>query len=85
MTETSATVPSPCIDICKYSRRGHCIGCSMTQAQKRLFTGLKKPEQRAEFLQMIREQQALMGRYEGWEEAYRQKCLRLNQDDSKVG
>ncbi|SDI49203.1 hypothetical protein SAMN04488026_1003145 [Aliiruegeria lutimaris] len=48
----------------------------MTQAQKRLFAGLKSDAQRAEFVDMIRAQQALMGRYEPWQEAYRLKLAR---------
>ncbi|NDR58254.1 DUF1289 domain-containing protein [Aliiruegeria sabulilitoris] len=68
--------PSPCIDICKYTRRGHCVGCSMTQAQKRLFGGLKSDAQRREFIDVIRAQQELMGRYEHWPDAYRLKCAR---------
>ena len=47
----------------------------MTQAQKRLFAGLKSAEQRRDFVQMIRDQQALMGRYDHWEASYRAKCL----------
>lgn len=69
----SVPVPSPCIGVCDYRRRGHCLGCSMTRAQKRLFNGLKKPEQRAEFIEMLREQQSLMGRYDHWLGAYSRK------------
>ena len=29
-------IPSPCIDVCKYKYKNHCIGCSMTKIQKRL-------------------------------------------------
>ncbi|MEM7240341.1 MAG: DUF1289 domain-containing protein, partial [Pseudomonadota bacterium] len=25
-------IPSPCIDVCKYKLKGHCIACSMTKA-----------------------------------------------------
>ena len=32
-----AKILSPCIDICKFKREGHCIGCSMTKAQKSTF------------------------------------------------
>ncbi|MEM6670690.1 MAG: DUF1289 domain-containing protein, partial [Pseudomonadota bacterium] len=28
----SEKLPSPCIDVCKFRRAGHCIGCSMTKA-----------------------------------------------------
>ena len=30
-----AKIPSPCIGVCKYKREGHCIGCSMTEDQKK--------------------------------------------------
>lgn len=73
MPRPPALPVSPCIDICRYSRRGHCSGCSMTQAQKRLFAGLKNTEQRAEFVQMIRDQQSMMGGYDHWEAAYAEK------------
>ena len=26
-------LPSPCIDVCKFRRAGHCIGCSMTKSR----------------------------------------------------
>ena len=37
----SKKTPSPCIDVCKFRREGHCIGCSMTKAQKSMFKKLK--------------------------------------------
>ncbi|MBT8476394.1 MAG: DUF1289 domain-containing protein, partial [Alphaproteobacteria bacterium] len=52
-----AKVPSPCIDVCKYKRQGHCIGCSMTKAQKSLYKSLKKPRHRAAFVGMLKVQQ----------------------------
>ncbi|RYH10324.1 DUF1289 domain-containing protein [Tropicimonas sp. IMCC6043] len=76
MCADPALIPSPCIDICRYSRRGHCQGCSMTQAQKRLFNGLKQSVQRVEFVEVIRQQQLRMGRYDHWPAAYEAKCRR---------
>ena len=35
-------IPSPCVDVCKYKLRGHCIGCGMTKKQKRSFKKLRK-------------------------------------------
>ncbi|MGY9010678.1 MAG: DUF1289 domain-containing protein [Rhodobacterales bacterium] len=32
---------SPCVDICKFKLQGHCLGCSMTKAQRSLFKSLK--------------------------------------------
>ena len=43
-------VPSPCIDVCKFRRAGHCIGCSMTKPQKKLFKALKKRDQQEGFV-----------------------------------
>ncbi|MEM7463357.1 MAG: DUF1289 domain-containing protein, partial [Pseudomonadota bacterium] len=37
----SKKIPSPCVDVCKYKRQGHCIACSMTKAQKSQFKKLK--------------------------------------------
>ena len=69
-------VPSPCIDVCKYKRAGHCIGCGMTKTQKSLFKGLKKPAHRAAFVDMLVAQQRVMGRYDHWTKAYLKKCTK---------
>ncbi len=66
--------PSPCIDVCKFKRDGHCIGCSMTKTQKSLFKGLKKDKQRAAFVEMLTAQQQVLGRYSHWNVAYAKKC-----------
>lgn len=66
-------IPSPCIDVCKFKREGHCIGCSMTKSQKSMFKALKKDEHRAGFVQMLTSQQAQMGKYKHWDKAYRKK------------
>ncbi|MDX8353837.1 DUF1289 domain-containing protein [Cognatiyoonia sp. IB215182] len=66
--------PNPCIDVCKYKRGGHCIGCSMTKAQKSAFKALKKDSQREGFVQMLIAQQQIMGKYSAWEAAYAKKC-----------
>ena len=55
----------------------------MTKAQKRLFAALKNAEQRAEFIEVIRSQQDLMGRFEHWSAAYRAKCERVSQEASE--
>ncbi len=54
----------------------------MTQAQKRLFAGLKNTGQRAEFVQMIRDQQSMMGGYDNWEAAYAGKVKRYPHGES---
>jgi len=72
--------PSPCIDVCKFRRDGpagqHCIGCSMTKAQKKMFKGLKREDQRSAFITLIRSQQAVMGKYRAWAPAYLRRCLK---------
>lgn len=71
-----AKTPSPCIDVCKFKREGHCIGCSMTKAQKSLFKQLKKDSHRQGFVAMLVAQQKMMGRYSHWVPAYMRKCLK---------
>nr|WP_325252526.1 DUF1289 domain-containing protein [Amylibacter sp.] len=66
--------PSPCIDVCKFKRAGHCIGCSMTKTQKSLYKGLKKPKHQHAFVEMLVSQQGQMGKYSHWADAYSAKC-----------
>ncbi|MEL6452798.1 MAG: DUF1289 domain-containing protein [Pseudomonadota bacterium] len=68
--------PSPCIDVCKFKRDGHCIGCSMTKAQKSMFKALKKDTHRAAFVEMLVGQQSHMGKYRHWAPKYLRKCLK---------
>lgn len=68
--------PSPCIDVCKHKREGHCIGCGMTKAQKSLFKSIKKPAQKAGFVQMLMAQQEVMGGFKHWTKAYARKCAK---------
>ncbi|WP_425038621.1 DUF1289 domain-containing protein [Primorskyibacter sp. S187A] len=83
-----AKVPSPCIDVCKFKRAGHCIGCSMTKAQKSLFKELKKDKHRLAFIEMLRTQQDSLGKYKHWAPAYdsklKKKKIKLTWDDKKV-
>jgi len=69
-------VPSPCIDVCKFRRAGHCIGCSMTKPQKKLFKALKKRDQQEGFVQLLVHQQASLGKFGHWAPAYARKCLK---------
>lgn len=71
--------PSPCISVCKFRRPGsdggrHCIGCSMTKDQKRIFKALRKEPQRRAFVTLVMAQQTVMGRYGHWAEAYAKRC-----------
>lgn len=69
-------IPNPCIDVCKYKRQGHCIGCAMTKAQKSLYKTLKKDKHREAFVQMLARQQEALGKYKGWRSAYARKCAK---------
>ena len=75
MAKTPKT-PSPCIDVCKFKRESHCIGCSMTKAQKSMFKKLKKDKHRKGFVEMLVGQQSKMGRYTHWAPQYLRKCLK---------
>ncbi|MEO9821226.1 MAG: DUF1289 domain-containing protein [Paracoccaceae bacterium] len=72
MTKT----PNPCIDVCKFKREGHCIGCSMTKAQKSLFKELKKDKHRVAFVEMLVGQQSRLGKYSHWLPQYLRKCIK---------
>lgn len=69
-------VPSPCIDVCKFKRDGHCIGCSMTKPQKSLFKSLRKNKHRAAFVEMLVGQQSQLGKFRHWSPKYLRKCLK---------
>ncbi|MGF1444934.1 MAG: DUF1289 domain-containing protein [Pikeienuella sp.] len=70
-------VPSPCIDVCKFKLKGHCIGCSMTKLQKEAFKDLDgKAEKRAFVLDLVVQQKRLGDRFKGWATAYRKKCAK---------
>lgn len=71
---SKSKLPSPCIDVCKFRRGGHCIGCSMTKAQKKMFKALKRPEHREAFVEMLMHQQGGLGRYSHWLPSYEKKC-----------
>ncbi len=71
---------SPCISVCKFRRDGpsgkHCIGCSMTKTQKKMFKALKKDAHRSAFLSMLALQQSMMGKYTAWAPAYLRRAKR---------
>ncbi|MCF2905384.1 DUF1289 domain-containing protein [Octadecabacter sp. CECT 8868] len=68
--------PSPCIDVCKFKREGHCLGCSMTKEQKSLFKELKKNKSREAFVEMLIQQQDRLGKYSHWPTKYNKKCTK---------
>ncbi|SFE29459.1 DUF1289 domain-containing protein [Roseivivax sediminis] len=69
-------LPSPCIDVCKFRREGHCIGCSMTKTQKKIFKKMKNPAEREAFVTMLVHQQNDLGKYSHWRAAYLKKCTK---------
>ena len=72
--------PSPCVDVCKYKRKGHCIVCSMTKPQKSLFKALKQNKHRRAFVQMLVAQQENMGRFPAWRGMYDKKMAKKKVD-----
>ncbi len=73
--------PSPCIDVCKYKLKGHCIACSMTKAQKKGWKQLERTREQREFLDMlIKQQNLLRGKFKAWRIAYAAKCARKGVD-----
>ena len=67
-------LPSPCVDVCKYKLKGHCVACSMTKAQKSLFKQLKKEKHRKAFIEMIILQQVSLGTSKAWPQKYLRRC-----------
>ena len=64
---------SPCIDVCKYGVDGHCMGCSMTKIQKKISKSLKSKDKQLAFEGLIRMQQTVLGGFESWEKAHKQR------------
>ena len=73
-------LPSPCIDVCKFKREGHCIACSMTKPQKALFKALDKDKHRKTFVELIAAQQNAMGKYPAWRALYDKKLRKKGID-----
>ncbi|MEM6478377.1 MAG: DUF1289 domain-containing protein [Pseudomonadota bacterium] len=69
-------IASPCVSVCKFKREGHCIACSMTKAQKKIFKKLKRREERAAFIELLEYQQAQLGRYDAWPILYAKKLAK---------
>jgi len=64
---------SPCIKVCKYRADGHCLGCSMTKTQKKISKCLKSKDKQLAFEGLIRMQQTVLGGFESWEKAHKQR------------
>ena len=69
-----AKLPSPCVDVCKFKRGGHCIGCAMTKKQKKDFKALDGGKPQKRFLTDLLAEQRRLGGYDGWLASYRRKC-----------
>lgn len=79
MTEDEiwASAPSPCIDVCKYKRKGRCIGCSMTKAEKESFPHNGGPDQKRAFIEGLITRLEEIGRNPAfWAYTYQRKCER---------
>jgi predicted Fe-S protein YdhL (DUF1289 family) len=75
MGKSSKSVPSPCIDVCKYKlKKGHCIGCGMTEREKKRFKKLDGKKAKLAFLEDLRRQQQELGVYSYWLKMYQRKC-----------
>ncbi|WP_274533409.1 DUF1289 domain-containing protein [Fulvimarina pelagi] len=76
-TDLWARAPSPCIDVCKYKRRGRCIGCSMTKLEKQAFPENGGPQQKKAFIETLIANLEEIGRNPAfWAYTYRHKCER---------
>ena len=75
MAKTWARAPSPCIGVCKF-RDGQCIGCSMTQHEKKAFKRLKKKSRRRDFFARLVARLHAAARLDYWARMYRRKCDR---------
>ena len=76
-------IPSPCIDVCKYKLKNHCIGCSMTRSQKKAFKKLNSTEKK-KFVKLIIDQQKFLGNFKNWEKRYQKKCYKKNINFTKL-
>jgi len=67
-------IPSPCVDVCKYRRKDHCIACGMSKKQKKSFKGLDSNKKRWRFIVALMEQHGNLGGFPMWPRAYRKRC-----------
>jgi predicted Fe-S protein YdhL (DUF1289 family) len=73
---------SPCIDVCKYRDDGHCLGCSMTKTQKKISKSLKSKDKQLAFEHLVRMQQAVLGGFDSWEKAHKQRYRAKDLNDT---
>ena len=65
---------SPCVDVCKYKLKGHCIACSMTKPQKSGYKSLSSQADQRAFFDMLLAQQKLLGKFKAWPGMYARRC-----------
>lgn len=70
----SKKILSPCIDVCKFKRAGHCIGCGMSKKQKKKFKSLDGAKKKLKFIVSLIAQQDDLGGFPMWPRAYRKVC-----------
>lgn len=70
----SHKIPSPCIGVCEFERKGRCIGCAMTRKQKKAFGKLDGRKRKLAFLAALVERQRALGRHDRWLRLYLKKC-----------
>ncbi|WP_185983689.1 DUF1289 domain-containing protein [Aureimonas mangrovi] len=68
--------PSPCIGVCKFRDRGHCIGCRMTKPEKKAFKRMKRKAEKKAFFLQLTERLEEAGRLAYWTRMYRRRCER---------
>ena len=73
-------IPSPCVDVCKFKRAGHCIACGMTKKQKKSFKKLDNRKKKLKFLLLLMKQQDDQGGFPMWPRAYRKRCRKKGVD-----
>lgn len=71
-------IPSPCIDVCKFTDLRRCVGCGMTKRAKKKFKGLSKRKHKRAFVRTLAAEIAGTERGRRWERAYRRKCRKTN-------
>ncbi|MEM6849229.1 MAG: DUF1289 domain-containing protein [Pseudomonadota bacterium] len=69
-----AKVLSPCIDVCKFTNQGRCVGCDMTKKEKKTFKRLATPKKKRSFVVNLAARTAGSDIGRRWARAYRRKC-----------
>ena len=76
MAKTLALAPTPCVGVCKFDDGGHCIGCAMTEREKKASKRLRGKLQKRPFFERLLARLEDLGRLRYWSKMYRRKCER---------